>query len=123
MPKLIAVIDDSVAFMKLGMTILAKAGYEVVSAMDGYAATTLFYDHHPDLALIDINMPLLNGHQLGAILKSSPTYREMPYICVTSNKTPFDLAKMRMCGADGVITKPYNNQALLAEVQRLIGPP
>jgi DNA-binding response OmpR family regulator len=123
MPTVVALVEDSIAYLRMGTAILSKAGYQVVTAPDGYEALALCFDKHPDLVLMDWDMPRLTGVRAGALLKESAQFRTTPLVYVTSRKSPFDMARMRMCGADAVITKPFNNQVLLETINNLIGGP
>lgn len=111
------VVDDSQTIRKTAETLLGKAGYEVVSAQDGFEALALVAQHRPDLIFIDIMMPRLDGYQACALIKGNRQYAKTPVIMLSSKDGLFDRARGRLVGSDQYLTKPFTRDELLAAVE------
>ena len=113
----IMVIDDSQTIRRTAETLLAKEGFTVVTAQDGFEALAKIADHHPDLIFIDIMMPRLDGYQACALIKSNPRYSATPVIMLSSKDGLFDRARGRIVGSDEYLTKPFTRDELLGAVR------
>ena len=111
------VVDDSQTIRKTAETLLGRAGYEVVSAQDGFEALALVAQHSPDLIFIDIMMPRLDGYQACALIKGNRQYAKTPVIMLSSKDGLFDRARGRLVGSDQYLTKPFTRDELLAAVE------
>lgn len=116
-PK-VMVIDDSQTIRKTAETILAKEGYTVVTATDGYEALGKIVDQQPSLIFIDIMMPRLDGYQVCALIKGNPKFRDTPAIMLSSKDGVFDRARGRIVGSDEYLTKPFTKDELIGTVRK-----
>lgn len=113
----IMVIDDSQTIRRTAETLLAKEGFTVVTAQDGFEALAKIADHHPDLVFIDIMMPRLDGYQACALIKANPRYASTPVIMLSSKDGLFDRARGRIVGSDEYLTKPFTRDELIGAVK------
>lgn len=116
-PYLIVVIDDSQTVRGAACAILEKEGAQVVEAVDGYDGLAAVVAKQPDLVLVDIMMPRLDGLQLTAILKGHTEMRHLPVVLVSSKQSLFDQARGKLMGADGYLVKPFSADELLTAVR------
>ena len=114
----ILVVDDSATIRRSAESMLTKAGYDVVTAENGFEALSKVAQHNPDLIFVDIMMPRLDGYQTCAIIKNNSQYRSTPVIMLTSKDGLFDQARGRVVGSDLYLTKPFTKEELLAAVQQ-----
>jgi PAS domain S-box-containing protein len=116
----ILVADDSPVVATMLATTLAREGYQTVRAADGIEATQRAYSEMPDLILLDIFMPRMNGYQVCRLLKNDPVVAEIPVIILTgSDSTSAEFWSMQT-GANAFMTKGFEHDELLATVRRLI---
>lgn len=113
----IMVIDDSQTIRRTAESLLAKEGYEVITAADGFEALAKVADGHPDLIFIDIMMPRLDGYQACALIKSNTHYASIPVIMLSSKDGLFDRARGRIVGSDQYLTKPFTRDELIGAVR------
>lgn len=114
----ILVVDDSATIRRSAESMLVSAGYDVVTAENGFEALSKVARHNPDLIFVDIMMPRLDGYQTCAIIKNNAQYRSTPVIMLTSKDGLFDQARGRVVGSDLYLTKPFTKEELLAAVQQ-----
>jgi twitching motility two-component system response regulator PilG len=114
----ILVVDDSATIRRSAESMLTSAGYDVVTAENGFEALSKVAQHNPDLIFVDIMMPRLDGYQTCAIIKNNSQYRSTPVIMLTSKDGLFDQARGRVVGSDLYLTKPFTKEELLAAVQQ-----
>jgi len=119
----VMVIDDSNTIRRSAEIFLQQAGCEVILAEDGFDALAKIADRRPDLILVDIMMPRLDGYQTCALIKKNSRYRDTPVIMLSSKDGLFDRARGRLVGSDEYLTKPFSKDALLAAVKRHHGQP
>ncbi len=117
----ILVVDDSATIRRSAESMLTSAGYDVVTAENGFEALSKVARHNPDLIFVDIMMPRLDGYQTCAIIKNNAQYRSTPVIMLTSKDGLFDQARGRVVGSDLYLTKPFTKEELLAAVQQHAG--
>ena len=113
----VMVIDDSQTIRRTAETLLAREGYEVVTAQDGFEALSKISDHKPDVIFIDIMMPRLDGYQACALIKNNPLFRSTPVIMLSSKDGLFDRARGRIVGSDEDRQKPFTRDELLGAVR------
>ncbi|HZT17367.1 MAG TPA: response regulator [Gaiellaceae bacterium] len=118
-PPTILVVDDVPANRKLLEAVLARHGYDVVTAADGHGALELVESHRPDLVLLDVLMPGLDGYAVCNRLRASEETAVLPVIMVTSS-TGEERARAIEAGADDFVVKPLNHRELLARVRSLL---
>ena len=115
MPRIL-IIEDNVANMKLATFILESAGHTVIPATDAEAGLTIAREEHPDLILMDIQLPGMDGLQATGILKADPATRAIPVIALTALAMKGDEERIRAAGCDGYIAKPLSYKDFLAIV-------
>lgn len=112
----VMVIDDSKTIRRTAETLLKKEGFEVITATDGFEALSLIADHQPDLILLDIMMPRLDGYQTCALIKHHRVFMHTPVVMLSSKDGLFDRARGRVVGSDNYITKPFTREELLSVI-------
>jgi two-component system cell cycle response regulator DivK len=112
----VLVVEDNPANMKLAVTLLESAGHTVLSARDAEAGLTLARDEQPNLILMDIQLPGMDGLQATALLKHDDATRAIPVIALTALAMKGDEERIRAAGCDGYIAKPMGSQEFLATV-------
>jgi DNA-binding response OmpR family regulator len=118
---LVLVADDDDDIRALIVFRLERAGYEVLSAADGETALQLATEHRPDLAVLDVMMPKLDGYELTQRLRAQEETSRMPVILLTARAQEADVARGLEAGADDYIKKPFSPQELGARVQAILG--
>jgi two-component system, OmpR family, KDP operon response regulator KdpE len=113
----ILVVDDEVSITKFVRAALIARGYEVVIAMNGSIALQTFERELPDLILLDINMPLLNGFEVCRRLRE---WTQVPIIMLSAIGYEADKVKCLNLGADDYITKPFGEEELLARIKAVL---
>ena len=114
----ILVVDDYPAILGMLELMLAAAGYEVVTAIDGAAGLELAGRLRPDLVLLDVDMPDMDGMAVCTHLKGDPATRHIPVLLMTGRLCTGILEQARQVGAFGVLSKPFFHIRLLEEVAR-----
>ncbi len=120
--KRVLVIDDSETIRRSAEIFLRLTGLEVILANDGFDALAKICDFNPDLILVDIMMPKVDGYQLCQIVKQNPAYAKTPVIMLSSKDGVFDRARGRIAGSDQYLTKPFTRDGLLAAVNAQLNP-
>ncbi|HYW56612.1 MAG TPA: response regulator [Polaromonas sp.] len=116
----ILVIEDNPANMKLCCLLLSNAGHEALCAMDAEAGLTMARTALPDLVLMDIQLPGMDGLAATALLKQDPTTAAMPVIALTAMAMKDDQKKSEVAGCDAYIAKPLRYQELYAAIDKLL---
>ena len=112
MPKEILIVDDEPSVVVPIQFLMEQQGYRVMSAERGEDALDLIYRYKPDLVLLDIMLPGIDGYEVCEILRLNPKYRDIKIIFLT--------AKGLALGADAYITKPYKNAEIVARVKGVL---
>jgi two-component system cell cycle response regulator DivK len=120
MKKRILVVEDQLDNMQILRDLLTSAGYEMIEAGDGVEGVRAATAHRPDLILMDIQLPLLDGYEATRRIKADPALRATPIIVVTSYALSGDETKARAAGCDGYIPKPYSPRMLLAKIKEYL---
>lgn len=120
MKKKILIADDNPDNVELLRKRLGSQGYETVAAYDGEEALAAVLRESPDLMILDIMMPKMDGYEVLRRLKQEEEYRDLPVILLTAKKEIPDKIKGLDIGANDYITKPFNPQELLARVKSLL---
>lgn len=122
MPKKIMVVDDEPGILKMVAFRLANSGYEVVTAQDGADALEKIRQSAPDLLVLDIMMPIMDGNELCQILKQDPNTKDIPIIFLTALRTGEDAAdEGETVGSNIILPKPFDPVVLLSTVKRILG--
>jgi adenylate cyclase len=119
-PPRILIADDNAANLDILCTRLGVQGYEIVTATDGEAALESARQHLPDLILLDVMMPKLDGFEVCRLLKADQTLPFMPIILVTAKSDSRDIVTGLECGGDEYLTKPVDHAALTARVKSIL---
>jgi two-component system, cell cycle response regulator DivK len=120
MSKRILVVEDQEDNRRILHDLLTNAGYEIVQAENGEEAVKVAAAQRPDLILMDIQLPLLDGYEATRRIKSDPALRAIPIIVVTSYALSGDESMARAAGCDAYITKPYSPRAILAKIREYV---
>lgn len=113
----ILVVEDSPTSMMLAVAVLEKFGHTVLPAERALAGIETARREQPDLILMDIQMPGMDGIEATRILKADPATRDIPIIALTAFAMNEDIARMLAAGCDAYITKPIRYKEFLAEVE------
>jgi two-component system, cell cycle response regulator DivK len=120
MTKRILVVEDQEDNRRIIRDLLTSAGYALIEATDGEAGVRLAETERPDLILMDIQLPVLDGHEATRRIKADPGLRHIPIIVVTSYALSGDDAKAVAAGADAYVAKPFSPRQLLATIRRFL---
>src|SRR5438094_5613099 len=119
MPKKILAVDDERHIVRLVEVNLQRAGYEVVTAYDGREALEKVKSEKPDLVVLDVMMPYMDGFEVLKNLKADPSTAEIPVIMLTAKAQDADVFRGWQSGVDCYLTKPFNPMELIAFVKRI----
>ncbi len=119
----ILIIEDNPANMKLSSDLLAKVGYEVLEAFDAETGIAMARDQAPDLILMDIQLPGMDGLTATRRLKGEHATMDIPIIALTAFAMKGDEEKMLASGCDGYIAKPIRYKEFLATVESFLARP
>jgi DNA-binding response OmpR family regulator len=120
MPKEILIVDDERNVVVSIQFLMEQQGYRVMIAERGEDALDLIYHYKPDLVLLDIMLPGIDGYEVCEIVRLNPNFRDVKIIFLTAKGREVEIAKGLALGADAYITKPYSNAALVAKVKELL---
>jgi two-component system cell cycle response regulator DivK len=120
MSKRILAVDDQEDNRRILRDLLTSAGYEVIKATTGEDAVTTAETQVPDLILMDIQLPGIDGYEATRRIKANPRLRQIPLIVVTSYALSGDDAKAYSAGANAYVSKPFSPRALLAKVREYL---
>ena len=118
--KRILIVEDTEDNRQILRDLLTNAGFDIVEAHDGQAAVEAASEFHPDLILMDIQLPIMNGYEAIRRIKADTTLQPIPIIAVTSYALSEDKEKARAAGCDGYVAKPFSPRQLLATVRDLL---
>jgi two-component system cell cycle response regulator DivK len=119
----ILIVEDNSANLKLAILLLEGAGHVALVATSAEAGLTLARAERPDLILMDIQLPGMDGLQATALLKSDPSTRAMPVLALTALAMKGDEERIRAAGCDGYIAKPIRYKEFLATVEAQLTQP
>jgi two-component system cell cycle response regulator DivK len=117
MSKRILVIEDQEDNRTILRDLLTSVGYELIEATNGEEGVKLAEQEKPDLILMDIQLPVIDGYEATRRIRVISELKQTPIIAVTSYALSGDEAKAREAGCDGYVTKPFSPRALLAKVR------
>ena len=121
MRKKILVVDDSNTALMMERTLLAQSAYDVVIARDGREAVTQALEENPDLIILDVVMPCMDGFEACRELRKLEHTRDIPVIMVTTRGEGHHVENGFEVGCNDYVTKPINGPELLSKVRNLIG--
>ena len=120
MTKRILVVEDTEDNRQIMRDLLSSAGYDLVEAQDGAEGVAMAKSARPDLILMDIQLPVLDGYEATRRIKADPALTHIPVIAVTSYALSGDEAKTRAAGCDGYVAKPFSPRQLLQKVREYL---
>jgi len=120
MPHKILAVDDERHIVRLVEVNLARAGYQVVTAFDGREALEKVKSERPDLIVLDVMMPYMDGFEVLNVLKKDPETKDIPVIMLTAKAQDADVFRGWQSGVDTYLTKPFNPLELLTFVKRIL---
>ena len=120
MSKRILVVEDTEDNRQIIRDLLTSVGYEMIEAVNGEDGVAMAKLHKPDLILMDIQLPVLDGYEATRRIKADPKTKHIPVIAVTSYALSGDEAKTRAAGCDAYIAKPFSPRQLLSTVRKFL---
>jgi two-component system, cell cycle response regulator DivK len=117
----ILVVDDSTTNREVYTALLEHFGFRVLNAADGREGVRCARECHPDLILMDISMPVMDGLEATRLLKADDTTREIPVIAVTAHDDAETIDRAMSVGMEGYLTKPAPPRRVLEEIELLLG--
>lgn len=120
MNKTILVIEDHEDNRRIMRDLLTSSGYEVIEAVTGEEGVTATETYRPDLILMDVQLPGLDGYEATRRIKANPNLQSIPIIVVTSYALSGDDVKAFEAGCDAYVTKPYSPRELLARIRKFL---
>jgi two-component system cell cycle response regulator DivK len=120
MTKRVLVIEDQEDNRRIARDLLTASGYEFIEAVDGQQGLEVAEREKPDLILMDIQLPLMDGYEVTRRVKANPALKHIPIIAVTSYALSGDDEKAFAAGCDGYVTKPYSPKLLLAKIREFV---
>jgi two-component system cell cycle response regulator DivK len=120
MRKCVLVVEDTENNRKILNDLLTNAGFDVIEANDGEKGVAMAIERRPDLILMDIQLPVVDGYEATRRIKANPDLRHIPIIVVTSYALSGDEAKAIAAGCDGYFAKPFSPRVVLAKVREFL---
>jgi DNA-binding response OmpR family regulator len=121
MPKSILVVDDEPNIVLSLEFLMSKEGYLVRTARDGEEALEAIRESPPDLVLLDVMMPRLDGFEVCQTVRANPEWKDMRIVVLTAKGREVDQEKGLALGADDYITKPFSTRGLMEKVRKTLG--
>ena len=122
MNKKILIVDDEPNIVISLEFLMRREGFEVTVAQDGEEALRRIAEEQPDLVLLDVMMPKINGFDVCARLRENPALADMRIVMLTAKGREAEIRKGLSLGADGYITKPFSTRDMVTQVRNLLGP-
>lgn len=119
-PTTILLVEDSQLNRKLITTVLRPHGYRLLTAENGQAGIDLAVREKPDLILMDVMMPVMNGYAAARHLKNREDTAQIPIVALTANAMPQEFDRARQAGCDGCIAKPIDTRAFPDQIDRFL---
>jgi two-component system cell cycle response regulator DivK len=120
MSKRILIVEDQEDNRAILRDLLSMAGYDLIEAVNGEDGVKLAQSERPDLILMDIQLPVIDGYEATRRIRGNAELKSIPIIAVTSYALSGDEAKARAAGCDGYVTKPFSPRQLLAKVREYL---
>ena len=121
MSRKILVVDDEELTTELAKTFLEKHGFQVIIAADGDAGLTMAEAENPDLILLDVMLPTMDGFAVCKLLKENDKFKDTPILMFTARGLSSDIERGETVGADEYIVKPFSGKALVATIRKHLG--
>ena len=120
MAKKILLVDDEPNIVRTVEARLKASGYEVIIAMDGLQGLTMAKSSKPDLIILDLMLPKMDGYKICGLLKKDIKYKKVPILMFTARAQDTDREMAEDVGADAYITKPFKPELLLGKIKELL---
>jgi two-component system alkaline phosphatase synthesis response regulator PhoP len=121
MAKRILIVEDNIVILTMQKQIFEMEGYEIITAQEGMDALKKIHQEHPDVVLLDVNIPGMNGFELCRQIKEDPNLRDIIVVMISAVYYSDEDAKKGMAlGADAYFTKPYENELLQGKIKELV---
>ncbi|MFA5085712.1 MAG: response regulator [Candidatus Omnitrophota bacterium] len=121
MAKRILIVDDEVQLVEMVKMRLESAGYEVITAYDGEEGLNMAKKDKPDLIMLDLMLPKMDGYKVCGLLKNDALYSGIPVIMFTARAQEEDLRFGKDLGAEDYLTKPFDPKILFSKIKGLLG--
>lgn len=118
----ILIVEDEESLLKLESILLTSKGYKVTGVMDGPSALEEVARSRPDLVILDIMLPGIDGFEVCRRIKEDASFRGIKVIMLTAKKNKQDMERGMQAGADAYITKPFKSAFLIESIERLLRP-
>lgn len=118
--RVILVVEDSATTRKVIAITLTRNGYKVIEAGDGLEALSKISEERPDLIMLDVILPKMDGYKILAIIKGNAEFKDIPVIMLTSKDGFLNKVKGRMAGSSAYLTKPFDPEQMLQEIRKHI---
>jgi twitching motility two-component system response regulator PilG len=119
----ILVVEDEESLLKLESILFTSKGYQVTGVRDGKGALEAIAQSRPDLVVLDVMLPGLDGFEVCRAIKADPQTGSIPVVMLTAKKSSVDLERGRLAGADAYITKPFKSVKVLEVIEALLAAP
>ena len=116
----ILVVDDSLLNLNMVKQVLRKSGYTVFTAEDGHSGLEAVRTHHPDLVILDVMMPGMDGFEVCQSIREDETIADTKVLMLTAHDTPEEQHRSVEAGADGYMTKPYQVSELRERIKTML---
>jgi len=120
MSKRILVVEDTEDNRRILRDLLTRAGYELIEAADGESGVAMATSERPDLILMDIQLPVVDGYEATRRIRANPATKDIPIIAVTSYALSGDESKALEAGCNSYVAKPFSPRKILAMVQEFL---
>ena len=120
MSKIILVVEDQADNRKIIRDMLRRSDYKIIEAENGEEALAAIGKQRPDLILMDIQLPIMDGYEATRLIKADPALRSIPIIAVTSYALSGEEKKARAAGCDDYVPKPFSPRQLLAKIRQYL---
>ncbi len=120
MPKKVLIVDDEPSIIVPLQFLMEQNGYETSVAFSGEEAMETVAESHPNLILLDIMLPIIDGFEVCQRVRENPEWNDIRIILLTAMGSEANIAKGLALGADAYITKPFSNSEVIAKVKELI---
>ena len=120
-PPLAMVVDDSITMRKATGNLLKRLGFEVLTARDGVDALSQLHEQKPDIILLDVEMPRMDGFEFASIVRNDAQFRHLPIIMITSRTGQKHRERALEIGVNAYLGKPYQEEELVSQMQKLLG--
>ncbi|MBU1181149.1 MAG: response regulator [Proteobacteria bacterium] len=121
MPEKILIADDEQSIVVPLEFLMQQKGYRVMAAYNGEEAIEKIISFNPDLILLDIMLPIIDGFEVCQMIRSNPNWKDIKIIFVSAMGREVDIAKGLALGADAYITKPFANAEIIQKVREVLG--